>query len=123
MSEQVFDWRDVACAAGPYAERADDDESAIDRFLLARAAQVSGWLKRPRRRHRIVDAVEALGPALATCSDSELRLRADALRAQLSRGACGFAQIAAAFALIREAAGRTIGMRHFPVQLIGGWTI
>ena len=124
MSEQVLDWRGVACAAGPYAERADEDEGRVDRFLLERGAQLSGWLLRQRRRHhRIVDAVEALGPALANLSESDLRARADALRAQLSRGASGFAQIADAFALIREAATRTLGMRHFPVQLIGGWTI
>ncbi len=124
MSEALLDWRAVRRAAGPYAERADEDESRVDRFLLERAIALGAGLPRaPAGRHRIVAAVEACASGLAAADDAGLRARADALRLRLARGTVRFDDIAEVFALVRETATRTLGMRHFAVQLIGGFTI
>ena len=124
MSERLLDWHGVSCVSGPYAARADEAESRLDRFLLEHEVALRGWLaRRPGRAHRIVDAVQSHAPVFEAMDDVALRGAADGMRKRLSGGALEFSLAAEAFAMVREAAGRTVGMRHFPVQLIGGWTI
>ena len=53
-------------------------------------------------------------------SDTELRAQTTLFRQRLEQGASLDALIPEAFAAVREAASRTLGMRHFDVQLIGG---
>jgi preprotein translocase subunit SecA len=71
----------------------------------------------------IVPAIEAHGKELASLEDRALRARADALRVALRRKPLDANDIARGFALVREAATRTIGQRHYPVQLAGGWAM
>jgi preprotein translocase subunit SecA len=77
---------------------------------------------RARRTH-LIEAVHRHGEALATMPDAGLRQAADELRITLRRR--GFAEdaVARSFALVREAATRTIGERHYDVQLLGGWVL
>ena len=70
--------------------------------------------------HRIVDETNAVEPDLEPLSDSELRGRTDWLRQRLADGETLDDILVDAFATIREAAKRTLGQRHFDVQLIGG---
>ena len=64
--------------------------------------------------------INALEAELARLADDELRARTGAFRTQLENGAPLDTLINPAFAVVREAARRTLGQRHFDVQLMGG---
>jgi preprotein translocase subunit SecA len=66
-----------------------------------------------------VAAINALEPELEKLSDEELRARTDAFRAEYAGGKSLDDLLVPAFATVREAAKRTLGQRHFDVQLIG----
>ena len=67
-----------------------------------------------------VEAINALEPELEALSDEALRARTDAFRERLAAGAELDSLLVEAFATVREAARRTLGQRHFDVQLMGG---
>jgi preprotein translocase subunit SecA len=67
-----------------------------------------------------VDAINKLEPEVAALSDEALKARTDEFRAQLAAGKTLDDLLVPAFATVREAAKRTLGQRHFDVQLIGG---
>ena len=67
-----------------------------------------------------VDATNALESALETLSGDELRARTPWLRQRLNGGEELDSLLPEAFATVREAAKRTLGQRHFDVQLMGG---
>ena len=67
-----------------------------------------------------VDAINALEPELEALSDEALRARTDEFKKQVADGTSLDDILVPAFATVREAAKRTIGQRHFDVQLIGG---
>ncbi|MDW8259798.1 MAG: preprotein translocase subunit SecA [Gammaproteobacteria bacterium] len=69
---------------------------------------------------RTVRRINELEPAMRALSDSQLRAKTDEFRARLAAGVPLDALLPEAFAVVREAAQRTVGMRHFDVQLIGG---
>ena len=70
-----------------------------------------------------VAAINALEPELAGLSDDELRARTEAFRKELADGKSLDDLLVPAFATVREAAKRTLGQRHFDVQLIGGMVL
>jgi len=70
-----------------------------------------------------VDAINALEPELEKLSDEELRARTAAFKTQLANGTDLDDLIVPAFATVREASKRVLGMRHFDVQLIGGMVL
>jgi preprotein translocase subunit SecA len=72
---------------------------------------------------RPVQAISALEPAVAALSDAELRARTDWLRQRLAEGETLDDVLADAFATVREAAKRTLGQRHFDVQMMGGMVL
>src|ERR1700688_3054020 len=67
-----------------------------------------------------VDAINALEKELEALSDEALKARTDAFKKQVADGTSLDDILVPAFATVREAAKRTIGQRHFDVQLIGG---
>src|SRR5271169_343993 len=67
-----------------------------------------------------VDAINALEKELERLTDDELRARTEAFRKELAAGKEIDDILVPAFATVREAAKRTLGQRHFDVQLIGG---
>ena len=69
---------------------------------------------------KLVKAINALEDEYREKSDEELAAMTPALRERLGDGASLDSLIPEAFAAVREAADRTVGMRHFDVQLIGG---
>ncbi|HAD09993.1 MAG TPA: preprotein translocase subunit SecA, partial [Porticoccaceae bacterium] len=73
-----------------------------------------------RRLRKVVTAVNGHAQALEALSDNELREQTAVFRRRLEAGASLDSLIPEAFATVREAASRTLGMRHFDVQLIGG---
>jgi preprotein translocase subunit SecA len=70
-----------------------------------------------------VDAINALEPEVSKFSDGELRLRTEWFREQLASGKPLKDLLVPAFATVREAAKRTLGQRHFDVQLMGGMVL
>ena len=70
-----------------------------------------------------IDAINALEPETAALSDEALKARTAEFRKQLAEGKTLDDILVPAFATVREAAKRTLGQRHFDVQLIGGMVL
>ena len=68
----------------------------------------------------LVDRINSLEPEVQKLTEFELRQKTDEFRSRISRGASVDEILPEAFSVVREASRRTIGMRHFDVQLIGG---
>ena len=66
------------------------------------------------------EKIEALEPSISVLKDDELRAKTDEFKERLSKGESLEQILPEAFAVVREASKRTINMRHFSVQLIGG---
>ncbi len=67
-----------------------------------------------------VEAINALEPEFEGLSDSELRAKTEEYKARLTEGESLDDLLPEAFATVREAAKRTLGQRHYDVQLLGG---
>ena len=72
---------------------------------------------------RRVPQINALEPAMEALSDEALRAKTAEFRERLAGGATLDDLQAEAFAAVREAARRTLGQRHFDVQLVGGMVL
>lgn len=68
----------------------------------------------------IIGVINELEAGIATLSDKELQTRSRALRERVQSGTSLDEVLPEAFALVRESAKRTLGQRHYDVQLIGG---
>ena len=73
--------------------------------------------------NKTVDAINALEPELEALSDADLRARTDRFRERLAAGETLDDLLIEAFATVREASKRTLGQRHFDVQLMGGMVL
>jgi preprotein translocase subunit SecA len=90
---------------------------------LARKFFGSANDRRVRAYYPLVDAINALEPELEKLSNEELRARTDEFRRRIAEGASLDDLLVPAFATVREAGKRTLGQRHFDVQLIGGMVL
>ena len=79
--------------------------------------------KRLRQYRQKVDKVNALEAGLLEKTDEELRAMADHLRERATAGEANEKLLPESFALVREAAKRTVGLRHYDVQLIGSMAL
>ena len=70
-----------------------------------------------------IEAINALEPELESLSDDALRTRTEAFRERIANGESLDDLQNEAFATVREAAKRTLGQRHYDVQLIGGMVL
>ena len=86
----------------------------IDNVLRA------GEGKTLRKLKRIAEQVNSIEEDFAALSDAELRAMTDEFRQRLADGETLDDLLPEAFATVREAASRTLGQRHFDVQLMGG---
>ena len=68
----------------------------------------------------VINQINAFETTLKDLNETELRLKAVKLKKQLDNTQNSSSVIAEAFALVREASVRTLGLRHFDVQLVGG---
>ncbi|GAB1412680.1 MAG: protein translocase subunit SecA 1 [Candidatus Desulfobacillus denitrificans] len=93
---------------------------------------ISGFLKKIfgsrndrliRQYGQAVRAINALEPAIGALSDEQLRGKTGEFRQKLAAGARLDDLLPEAFAVVREAGKRALGMRHFDVQLIGGMVL
>ena len=76
--------------------------------------------KEIKRIQPLVDKVLALDESMQALSDDELRAKTDEFKKRLSDGETLDDLLVEAFAVVREAAVRTLGMKHYPVQIMGG---
>jgi preprotein translocase subunit SecA len=76
--------------------------------------------KELKRLQPVVNQINELEPEFERLSDDELRGKTDDFKARLKKGSPLDELLPEAFAAVREAAKRTIGQRHFDVQLMGG---
>jgi len=109
---------------GGYPQRHDQEPGWGERSL----AQGVGFLKqranvRLVRHARFVRLVNDHEESVRALDEAQFRTRLELLRRELRHNALREDLAAHAFALVREAALRAIGLRHFDVQLAGGWAL
>src|ERR687893_289136 len=80
----------------------------------------AGEHKTVRRLRAIADHINGLEDDVAGLSDADLRAKTDEFRSRFDRGESLDELLPETFAVVREAAKRTLGQRHFDVQLMGG---
>lgn len=80
----------------------------------------AGEGKLVRRLSKIADAVESLEPDVVDLTDAQLRAKTDEFKERYADGESLDSMLPEAFAVVREGAGRTLGQRHYRVQLMGG---
>ncbi|MGV2720024.1 UNVERIFIED_CONTAM: preprotein translocase subunit SecA, partial [Klebsiella pneumoniae] len=76
-----------------------------------------------KKMFKRVEAINALEPSIAALSDEQLREKTAEFKARLAQGEQLDKILNEAFAVVREASKRVLGMRHFDVQLIGGMVL
>ena len=76
-----------------------------------------------KKMSKVVAEITALEPEVAKLSDAALRAKTTEFRERLAAGASLDDLLKEAFAVVREAGKRALGMRHFDVQLIGGMVL
>ena len=76
-----------------------------------------------KRMSKVVKKVNALADDMAALSDEQLAAKTDEFKQRVAEGATVDDILPEAFAVVREAGERTVGLRHFDVQLIGGMTL
>lgn len=73
-----------------------------------------------KKQTKIIQKINSLEPEISKLSDEELKAKTEEFRARLKDGETLDDILPEAFAVVREAAKRTLGQRHYDVQLIGG---
>ena len=88
--------------------------SILDRIMRAGEGKIL------RDLSKIVDQVNAFESSISPLSDEQLRAKTDEFKSRLAKGETLDDLLPEAFAVVREAAKRTLGQRHYDVQLMGG---
>ncbi len=83
----------------------------------------AGEGKRVRQLAELVGPINALSDEIGALSDAELRAKTDEFRRRLADGETCDDLLIEAFAVVREAATRVLGQRHYDVQLMGGMAL
>jgi preprotein translocase subunit SecA len=93
--------------------------------MLALAKKIFGSSneRRVKGMRSRVAKINALEPAMAALSDTELKAKTQAFKDRLSKGESLDDILEEAFAVVREAAKRVLGQRHYDVQLVGGMVL
>ena len=109
---------------GLYPEKGLPERTALEKMVRASVAPVS---RRLRRGHgelrRAAKLVNKFASAHSAMSDEELRGAARQNGIDVRTRGLDDDLLIKAFAIVREAATRTLGMRHFDVQIMGGWAM
>ena len=129
MSRPTIGLHDGALAIGrPYPERPEQEPGLHDRlaeFLLTTAvAPIRDRMRDPALAlASILAHVGRHAEAVRSMADDELAAQARGMGTRLRRDGFVPEQVGRCFALVREAAARTIGQRHYDVQLMAGWAL
>ena len=73
-----------------------------------------------KKQYKVVERINALEPEISALTDDQLRAKTDEFKNRIKQGEALDELLPEAFAVVREAAKRTLGQRHYDVQLIGG---
>src|SRR5574343_1996530 len=104
----------------------------ISRIFTGTSLMISGLLKSLfgsrndrllKTYHKQVERINALEPAMAALDDTALQAKTAEFRTRLAGGETLDALLPEAFAVVREASKRVLGMRHFDVQLVGAMVL
>ena len=107
-----------------YPEQAFERPGIVDRIADRLVAPAARRLQaRKARDPAIVEAARQFAKEAEKLSDAGVKKAAAELRLVLRRDGFTVPAVAQSFALIREVAGRAVGMRHFDSQIRGGWII
>ena len=111
-------------AIGPYPQREDVRDGWLDKM----ADGLSGFVRqhvhnRNPRFQVFVDDVNQHSMGLDELSEKELKSKISELRTRLYSEGINDELVAESFAMVREMTSRHLGMRHFDVQLYGGWVM
>ncbi len=111
-------------ALGSYPQRPETPLGALDCAVAA----ISGQRRQLMRRRadlncKILPLIHKEAEQLRRLSDQALKAEISLLRRRLSATGNHRKDAARGFAMVQEVASRTLGMRHFDVQLLGGWLI
>lgn len=79
--------------------------------------------RRVKKLFKVADQIDALEPEVEKLTDEELQQKTDEFRQRLANGEELDNLLVEAFAVVREASRRVLGMRHFRVQLVGGMVL
>ena len=92
------------------------------RYLLGFIQKLLGNknAKEIKRIRSVVEEINGLEPSLLSLSDTSLRAKTEEFKERLAKGETLDDILPEAFAVVREASKRVLGMRHFDVQMIGG---
>ena len=104
-----------------YAEREEPRLGKVDRFAASVGGIFAPWLRPNVKRFKgIIEAVHSHAGSMERWSDNKILEKSRDLSSQLRSKGYKEDLVAQTFALVREVAGRTIGIKHLDVQLIGG---
>jgi preprotein translocase subunit SecA len=107
-----------------YPERKDPEERLADRIgNFLEWEMIHRWRTNARNLENIVSLAEKDEPGFRAISNDSLQEVAQDLRTRLRRSGFQEDVVARSFALIREAADRTLGLRHYRTQLMCGWAL
>src|SRR5580765_5686416 len=76
-----------------------------------------------KQYRKTVAEINALEPSIMELSDEALRAKTDEFKARFQKGETLDQLLPEAFAVVREAGKRVLGMRHFDVQMVGGMVL
>ena len=106
---------------GAYPERQDSRPTVLDRWTRRASGPATRWLRaRAIRPDAVIQAVTAGEGAVRQLDERQLRDAASAVGRALRQDGRREDLLARSFALVREVARRSIGQRHYDVQLVGG---
>ena len=111
-------------ALGPYPERDEPSVSWVERTGIRLAGRLQRTTTaRVARFDEISTLAARHGPSLTAATDADLQVAVRELRDRLRAEPLSAPLAARAFAVVRELSDRVLGLRHFDVQLTGGWVM
>ncbi|MFW2367228.1 MAG: hypothetical protein ACN4GW_12475, partial [Desulforhopalus sp.] len=108
---------------GFYPERTSNGSGFLKKSLDAVTRHSHPAKIKTREFNRIIAGIHEYGEPLKKLDDLALAVATADMRSKLHHQGLTKELAMETFALIRETAGRTVGMRHFDVQLMGGWVM
>lgn len=115
--------RSLKVSDGVYLERTYEREPMLEEYLRALLARVPKFKSRAKQLRKFVEEANAVEAEIQAKDDQGVAADLNATCFEMRQQGFTDKLLARAFAAVREASLRTLGMRHHDVQLIGGWAL